>query len=515
MNNLDVAIYLRKSRADVEEEQKAMDKGADYDALGKHRRELLSLARKGQHAVIDIFEEIVSGESISARPKMMELLKNIENEKYEGVLVMDIDRLGRGNKYDQGQIENAFRETGTLIITPTSIYDLTQEEGEFSVEVKTFLANMEYRSIRRRLERGLHHSARQGKDIGGNAPYGYTKDEELKLVIDPVKAETIRMIFDMCVSGVGVRFIRKRLFELGIESPTGNEYWGTTMIKRVISNKKYAGYMVYGKRQHKKQRDGRYSLKPKRDERKYIEVADAHEAIVPLETFEAAQLAMARRDPRVNTKRRLVYPLAGLLKCGKCGRTMRCQAPKNRANKYLYCGNDDCNQKGIILNEVEEVVLNELRGILERVKMTGDNVTAESLEAEKRQILKRIAQIEKEEEKNFEKKGKIYDFYESGTYTKEIFQERLNVVQDRQRKNEHLLAQLRKDAETVEERMDTQLALIPTIENVLDVYTMTDDPEHQNRILRTIVKEITYDRVVNNKRIYDPNEVSLKIHLVE
>ena len=515
MNNLDVAIYLRKSRADVEEEQKALEKGEDYDALGKHRRELLSLARKSKHNVIEIFEEIVSGESIAARPKMKLLLENILADKYDGVLVVDIDRLGRGNKGDQSVIEDAFRDTATLIITPGAIYDLTQEDGEFSVEMKTFLANMEYRSIKRRLHRGLLSSAKQGKDVGGNAPYGYTKDENLRLVIDEERAETVRLIFRRCIEGIGVRFIRRELHELGIKSPTGNEWWGTTMIKKVISNAKYAGTMTYGLKQHKKLRDGRYTVKAKQDPNKIVIVEEAHPPIVSKEEFEAAQLAMKHRDPRVNTKRRLVYPLASLVHCAKCGRLMRCQASSNRKHKHLYCGNKSCNQKGIRLDEIEDAIMSEISTILERLKIEGDNVSAKTLEAEKRQILKRIERIEKEQSKNADKKERIYDFYEDGTYTKEVFQERLTAIQNKHRENELLVDQLREEVESLEQRKQTKLEMIPAIENVLDVYHMTPDAEHKNRLLKTVINKVVYDREVNKKRIYDPNEVTLQIHLVE
>ncbi|ALY08054.1 putative recombinase [Exiguobacterium phage vB_EauS-123] len=515
MNSLEVAIYLRKSRADVEEEQKAIAKGEAYDALGKHRRELLSLARKANHRVIDMYEEIVSGESITARPKMKLLLENILAEKYEGVLVVDVDRLGRGNKGDQSVIEDAFKETNTLIITPSAIYDLNQEDGEMSVEMKTFLANMEYRSIKRRLQRGLINTAKQGKDVGGNAPYGYKKDENLRLVIDEDKADVIRLIFRRCIDGVGVRFIRKELHELEIKSPTGNEWWGTTMIKKVISNAKYAGKMTYGIKQHKKLKDGRYTVKTKTDPNKMVIVDDAHEPIVSLEDFEAAQNAMRHRDPRVNAKKRLVYPMAGLVRCAKCGRLMRCQAPSNRKHKYLYCGNELCNQKGIRLDEIEDSVINEISTILARVKIEGDNVSVKSLEDERRQILKRIAKIERERSKNIEKKERVYDSYEDGTYTKEMFQERLTFIQNADRKNEQTIDELNEQLSTLEQRKQTKLDMIPAIENVLDVYNMTDDAEHKNRLLKTVIKQIDYDREVNKNRVYDPNEVVLRVHLVE
>ncbi len=80
---------------------------------------------------------------------MQALLQKVKDLNYDGILVMDLDRFGRGDKMDQGRIERTFKESQTLILTPQETLDLNEESGEFTVEVKTFLARMEYKQIRR------------------------------------------------------------------------------------------------------------------------------------------------------------------------------------------------------------------------------------------------------------------------------------------------------------------------------------------------------------------------------
>jgi site-specific DNA recombinase len=80
-----VAIYLRKSR----------DEGEYDDVLSKHRDTLLAIAT-AQNWTYRLYEEIGSGESIAKRNKMQQLLMHVDEGYYDGVLVMDIDRLGRG-----------------------------------------------------------------------------------------------------------------------------------------------------------------------------------------------------------------------------------------------------------------------------------------------------------------------------------------------------------------------------------------------------------------------------------
>ena len=49
---------------------------------------------------------------------------------YDGVLVMEVERLARGNSVDQGIIAQAFKYSNTLIITPTKTYDPQNEFDE-------------------------------------------------------------------------------------------------------------------------------------------------------------------------------------------------------------------------------------------------------------------------------------------------------------------------------------------------------------------------------------------------
>lgn len=71
-----VCIYLRKSRAD-EEIEKALGQG---ETLRKHRKSLLKFAKENNLNIVDIKEEIVSGDSLFFRPKMLELLKEVEEK---------------------------------------------------------------------------------------------------------------------------------------------------------------------------------------------------------------------------------------------------------------------------------------------------------------------------------------------------------------------------------------------------------------------------------------------------
>ncbi len=111
-------IYLRKSRADIEAEEKG-----EAETLERHRKTLLGLAGTLKIPITQIHNEVKSGETIAARPVMQQLLNEVEQGVWQGVLVMEVERLARGDTIDQGIVAQAFKYTNTKIITPMKTYD--------------------------------------------------------------------------------------------------------------------------------------------------------------------------------------------------------------------------------------------------------------------------------------------------------------------------------------------------------------------------------------------------------
>lgn len=163
------AVYLRKSRA--EEHMNTQE------TLAKHRAALFAYASKYGLTIQerDIFEEVVSGESLFSRPKMLELMDAVSNSRYDLVLCMDLQRLGRGGMYDQGAILDAFKFTETLIVTPERVYDLTDEIDEEAAEMETFISRREYKLITKRLRRGLNQSI-AARRLYGQSPLWLPQD---------------------------------------------------------------------------------------------------------------------------------------------------------------------------------------------------------------------------------------------------------------------------------------------------------------------------------------------------
>ena len=362
-----VAMYLRKSRRDVELEAV----GAE-DTLERHRRVLLDLARRYQLTVTKIYQEVVSGDTIDARPQMQQLLRAVEDGAFDAVLCHDIDRLGRGGMRDQGRILEAFKWSHTAIITPDKIYDLDADMDEEAVEFKTLSARYEYRMIKKRLARGREASVREGKFIGHTAPYGY---ERYKLKgqkgwslrpIEP-QASVVRDVFRwFTASGedrIGVSLIVRRLNERGIPGPSGKD-WTDGSVRGILSNPEYAGFIRTKNRPTQKVMvDGVLTQTRRRVPLSEMELYPGlHDAIIPKEVWEAARDRLANNKSRPGPKQMpMKNPLSGLVICGQCGRAMVRRPYGNGYPDGLICPYTSCSCVGSTLATVEGEILEELR----------------------------------------------------------------------------------------------------------------------------------------------------------
>ena len=134
-------LYLRKSRADSEAEARG-----EGETLARHEKALLDLAKKLNLNITAIYREIVSGETIAARPVMQQLLQEVEQGIWDGVLVMEVERLARGDTIDQGIVAQTFKFSDTKIITPIKTYN---PNNEFDLKEKLWKNPSKFRLMKK------------------------------------------------------------------------------------------------------------------------------------------------------------------------------------------------------------------------------------------------------------------------------------------------------------------------------------------------------------------------------
>ena len=209
-----IAIYLRKSREEDNETRE--------ETLARHESILFDYCKKNDLTITKIFREVVSGESISNRPQMQQLLEEVQQNKYDGIVVVELERLSRGNQIDQAEILEIFKKSKTKIYTLSKIYDLSSEDDfdEEFFEFGLFMSRREYKIIKRRLMRGKQQAFKEGYFTSGTCPYGFTKERRDKgfvLIPDPKESEIVKVIFyKYVIEDIGVGAIAKYLNEIEI-----------------------------------------------------------------------------------------------------------------------------------------------------------------------------------------------------------------------------------------------------------------------------------------------------------
>ncbi|MGG0721420.1 recombinase family protein [Bacillus mycoides] len=491
---LDVFIYLRKSRKDLEEEKKAIGHEQHYDTLERHRTQLLELAHKEHHNIIDIFEEVVSGEYISERPMMQKLLREVESGIADAVLVMDLDRLGRGDMVDQGTIYRVFRYSETFIITPTEVINPNDENQELTFSIKSLIAREELKTIVKRMQRGRRASAKEGKSISRVPPYGYLRDNNLKLYPDPEKSWVIPKIFELMANGMGRQAIAQELDRLGI-SPPESQYWNPSTISSIIKNEVYLGHIIWGKIRYAKQ-NGKY-IRNKVSKGRWQRHDNAHTPLVTEEVFQKANMAHSTRwrPPTIKTKK-LSNPLAGILLCELCGHSMLYQPRKDRPNPQVRCVQPSCKgvQKGASLTLVEQRILDGLKQIIESFEIQEHMV--QKKKASNNISFQQKALKKKEQHLNDlqKQKSNLHDFLEKGVYDIETFLERQKSIAVRLKTTQEEFEELKYEIENILEKEKHIHEFIPKIKSVLGAYYVTNDVEKKNHLLKSVLEKVTYLR---------------------
>ena len=434
----EILVYLRKSRSDdalltveevLQKHETILDEWAENNVGGKIADE-------------NKFREVVSGETIDDRPEMLKLLERIENPRIKAVLVVEVQRLSRGDLEDAGRLIKLLRYTNTLVITPQKTYDLRDDYDRdfFERELKRGNEFLEYQ--KRIMNRGRLLSVQQGNFVGSIAPYGYDKDIVMDgkrkcptLKINEREANVVRMIFDLYVNRhMGHTKIANRLDSLGIK-PRKGKYWSPPAIRDMLQNIHYIGKVKWNWRKTVNIVENGEVIKtrPKSNIDEYLIFEGKHPAIIDEELFNAA-VERHGNNPRPPAKKELQNPLAGIVYC-QCGSSMTLRTYKNKgevkgAPRMLCNRQTKCNTGSCLYDEIIEKVTAILKECIAdfEIKLSGNNKDAQKLHANLIKDLKR--RLEELEAKEIN----LWDKYTEEKMPKHIF-DKLNaeVLQDKEK----------------------------------------------------------------------------------
>lgn len=483
--------YLRKSHED-----KDLEAIGEMETLARHHKILSNVAIRHNLNIVHTYKEIVSGDSIEERPEMIKLIKELYEGKYTHVLVMEISRLARGNTKDQGIVLEALEVSGTKIVTPSRIFDPTDEGDLDSLEMGLYLSRKELKAISKRMHSGIQQSVLEGNFLPPAAPYGYDvwkrgrRDRTLK---PNEHAQTVKQMFQWAMEGKSCGEIQKELMVRGIKSPRGKDEWQRGRILGLLKCHTYTGKIEWFKNKQKKEFNYGKIEKTRRKSSKedIILVEGKHEPIIDQETFDAVQKMFGHKPPTNNKE--LTNVLAGLLRCKKCGRCMDYASYRTVKRNPRYCHyiTNMCNTKSSKADVIIPKVYQALKERLHDFEIALENFNSNG-ELEKYRNEK--ARLEKELKFHKQKRMELFDLLEAGHYTPEDFAERKPIREEKIKLVEAAISELKEPTEN-----EIKLSVAKLSEIVQSLHDDRIPVNIKNRLLKSVIDRIEY--VKDNKEI--------------
>ena len=500
------AIYLRKSRADLD-----LEAAGQGETLARHKAILTDLAARKGLFIGEIYEEIVSGETIEARPQIQRLISDCYAGKYKGIICIEISRLSRGNQGDAQVIldclKYANKNNGVLVITPTKTYDVAHNsDDEEYMEFELFMSRREYKMIKKRMDRGRKQAVVEGNYMGSYRPYGYNivKTKYYRtLEPNPDEAPIVKQIFEWAVKeNLSSYKIAQRLTIMGVPTYSGEREWAGDTVKTILTNPTYKGKVKWNDRmQIKTMVNGELvSSRPRtKNTDHYMEYDGKHKAhaLVDEETFAAASSRYYNSHTRGDLK--LHNPLAGLLICPLCGKAIRLQRYPTKDHlepRYCHTKTQFCHVKSVLAKDLMNAFEHALQNYIDDFEMRIDNLP----DVDERAVTAQIEALKTEIRKAERKLAKIFDDYEEGVYTANEFVQRKAVHNERIESIKHQIEALE---DTIPEKEEYDEKVMALTDALIALQDEGLDAEVKNAYLKRIIDRIEFTRENNEEFIID------------
>lgn len=480
------SAYIRKSRQDLEAEQQGQG-----ETLARHRAILHAAAHRYGITIVEEYCEVVSGDTVAERPQMQRLLSDINAGRWDGVLVVDIDRLGRGDSVDQGIIFQSFLYSNTLIVTPDKIYDPQDDSDAEFFEIKLFFSRREYTMIKKRMQRGRLQSVLDGCYAGGVPPYGCIKvklegRKGYTLAPHPEQLPVLQMAFEMRVHGnngqpMGIGAISRRLNKLGYRTANG-KLWTPTLMQRVLSNPAYVGKVFWSTRPTVTTYKDGVRVKRRIKSDSPVIVDGLHEPLIDPELWNAAQeIRLQQYTPKTHEDLLQRNPFAGLVYCSKCGRVMR-RYHKSNGKDWLKCYTPGCTTCAAAESAVEEAIIGTLRVWVNDFEAHPETPTNDRQKDSSVDVVKRLTDQRKTVESQL---NRLYDLLEQGLYSADLFRTRRAELSTRIDSIDEAIA----DATAQQEDSTNRAEYIQKVKTVLEAYFAASTAEEQNHLLKSVIQK--------------------------
>ncbi|HZS09329.1 MAG TPA: recombinase family protein [Blastocatellia bacterium] len=466
-----VGIWIRVSTEDQArgESPEHHEKRARYyaEAKGWQVREIYHL-------------EAVSGKAVMDHPEAKRMLRDIASGQITGLIFSRLARLAR-NTRELLEFADLFRQHNADLISLGESIDTSTPAGRLFYTIIAAMAQWEREEISARVAASVPVRARLGKQIGGQAPFGY-QWKDRKLAPDPNEAPVRKLMFELFREHRRKRTVARLLNEAGHRTRGGARF-SDNSVHRLISDPMAKGLRranytkSLGNKKH-------WRLKPE-EEWVFTEV----EPVVSEELWEECNRILGAMRNGKKPARKAVQLFAGVTLC-HCGDRM--YKPSNTP-KYVC---PRCRNK-IPTDDLEAVFHQQLRGFV----FSPDEVAryledADQAIAGKGELL---ATLEQERQKLEADMGKMTDLYLAGEISREGFGKKYQPMETRLRQIDDQIPQLQGEVDFLKIQ---NLSSDQIIAEAQDFYSRWPelDQDEKRQVVETITESIiigTADVTIN------------------
>lgn len=431
------ALYMRVSTG----------RQAEHDlSIPDQRAQLRGWCKSNSYAVVAEFVEAGASASDDRRPIFQQMIERScdGGHAFDIIVVHSYSRFFR-EAFEQEFYLRKLAKHGVRVVSMTQpVGDETEPAQSMMRKVIALFDEYQSKENAKHVIRSMKENARQGFWNGAICPLGYKLIEAEKrstkikkrLAIDPVEAETVRLIFKLYLKGdgstgaLGVKEIVKWLNPRGYRTRSGKTF-GTGHLHRILTNTVYRGEWRFN-------RNSKAGGRNKESDVVSVSVP----AIIEQSTFEQVQQQLHARSPRVQAPRVTTGPilLTGLAICATCrgGMTLRTGTSKNGSvYRYYTCstcatkGKIACKGRSIAMHTLDNLVTDHLMDRLFKPERLAQMLGALSARrAQQTQAINgRIMALQREVADCDDKLTRLYRLVEDGlTELDEVLKDRLNTI---------------------------------------------------------------------------------------
>ena len=379
-------IYVRVST----DEQR--DNGYSIDS---QLRMIKEYCEKNEYDIVDVYNDAGHSGKDLMRPEMQRLLKDIKSKKIDKLVAIKVDRLTRNN-YDGFWLLNYCEEHDVKIELMLEPYDVSTANGEMIFGMNLVFGQRERKEIGARTKRAMEEMVLE-RIHPSKAPYGYIRNKETgHLEVEPIEAEVVKEIFELCKQGNSTRSIANIMKDNNAYLKQGK--WKSDRVYKILTNSIYIGIFEYGKYKRKSQ--------------DILRVENYCEPIIDEVTWNATRNVLVKN--KHSNYGEYIHLFSGLVKCPICGEIMsssesfKYPSGNQKVYYHLRCKNHNCSGFGLHYNT--EKIETKLKQVLEELtlfmlSMDNEIITCNSTKSDD------VKDIEKAIEKLKIQEKRLVDLY--------------------------------------------------------------------------------------------------------